>query len=663
MRKKIFTFLLALASSVGMSYADSGDVLSGAFTINSDGDQISFSKGNLQYTKSTGKWKIMDHQYDMVETSSQDVGTDYASQDVVSLFGWGTSGWDNTAADATSVHYQPYSTCNTNHSTTNNGYQYGPSMANVANGESWSKSSSYENYDWGVFNSSDLGAGWRTLTKEEWEYLFNTRTPENSVNGVSNARYTVATINTDGTHVNGIILFPDDANLTTVDGVIWSTINGSSDYETKCTSAGWTALQNVGCVFIPAAGYRDGTSVNEVGSEGYYWSSSAYYATSAYFLFFSSGSVSPQNRYNRCDGYSVRLVTTYVASAPANPSVGMKGSWDNWADQVNFTDNGDGTASATLDMSTMGEGYYTFKTVLDDTDWRGNGYTYKRSYTGAEGITENGGDMTFWMDAKGVYTFTWTYATNAINITFPALPTIQTKGSWDNWADELNFTDNGDGTASVTKNFATEGYFTFKINVGADDWRGNGELFKRDYTSAQWINDNGADMTLYIDEPGDYTFTWTYVENTLTITLPTATNKVVTTNADPVASTYYYSTFYHSTNKYALTNDGTEAFIANLSGDALVLTKIAEGTQVIPANTAVIFRKSGSADAVVLSPTEESAVSVNPENNVLRGVDVATNVTDIAGLNAGNCYVLSGGSYDETVTGVGFYRIYGSTLL
>ncbi len=144
---------------------------------------------------------------------------------------------------------------------------------------------------------------------------------------------------------------------------------------------------------------------------------------------------------------------------------------------------------------------------------------------------------------------------------------------------------------------------------------------------------------------------------------PTPTDEQVPTNADPENPSYHYSTFFHSTQNYKLSNDGTQAFIADLSNNELVLTEIAHGEQVIPANTAVILRKTGSADPVVLIPTEENGVSINPNDNSLEGVDAETTVTDIAGLTADNCYVLSGGSYDETVTGVGFYRIYGTTLL
>ena len=132
----------------------------------------------------------------------------------------------------------------------------------------------------------------------------------------------------------------------------------------------------------------------------------------------------------------------------------------------------------------------------------------------------------------------------------------------------------------------------------------------------------------------------------------------VATNVDPEnPGVYYYSTFYHSTQKYALTNDGTVAFVADLSGSDLVLTEIAEGTDVIPANTAVIFRKTGSDEPVALTPTDAEPVSVTA-NNDLEGVDAETAVTAIDGLTTANCYVLSG----TNEYGVGFYRINSDNL-
>ena len=137
---------------------------------------------------------------------------------------------------------------------------------------------------------------------------------------------------------------------------------------------------------------------------------------------------------------------------------------------------------------------------------------------------------------------------------------------------------------------------------------------------------------------------------------PASTDEQVPTNADPVNPSYHYSTFFHSTQNYKLTNDGTTAFIADLSGNDLILTEIAKGSQVIPANTAVILRKAGSAEPVALTPTAENGVSVNPEDNDLEGVDAITAVTSIDGLTRDNCYVLSGQQ------SVGFYLINSDNL-
>ena len=314
MRKtKLFSLVAAalLTATTAWAAVAVNGKLPNAFSVSAT-KVVYFSQGNLQYTKSTGKWKIMDHQYDMVETLSQNVGTDYADQDVVTLFGWGTSGWESDTRMADFPYY-----------TNNNGDDYGVLAPESSTETLTDATTNGEKGDWGVFNSGDLGAGWRTLTNAEWGYLFNTRTPGNSVNGDSNARYTEATINTDGTAVNGIILFPDDADMTSVSGVTWGSINSSSAWGTKCTSAGWTALETAGCVFLPAAGVRNGPfgeSVEGVGSFGFYWSSSASSAWYAYSLFFLSGYVDPQYDGNRCFGCSVRLVTE-TAPAPQEQEI------------------------------------------------------------------------------------------------------------------------------------------------------------------------------------------------------------------------------------------------------------------------------------------------------------------------------------------------------
>lgn len=62
-------------------------------------------------------------------------------------------------------------------------------------------------------------------------------------NGTSNARYTEATINTDATGINGMILFPDGVTIANGEATSWGNINSNSSWGTKCTSAQWTALE------------------------------------------------------------------------------------------------------------------------------------------------------------------------------------------------------------------------------------------------------------------------------------------------------------------------------------------------------------------------------------------------------------------------------------
>ena len=61
-------------------------------------------------------------------------------------------------------------------------------------------------------------------------------------------------------------------------------------------------------VFFPASGDYNGTSLSNRGTSGNYWSSSFYSATYAYYLYFNSSSVSPQNNFSRRLGLTVRPV-------------------------------------------------------------------------------------------------------------------------------------------------------------------------------------------------------------------------------------------------------------------------------------------------------------------------------------------------------------------
>ena len=83
----------------------------------------------------------------------------------------------------------------------------------------------------------------------------------------------------------------------------WTTLNGVKGYE--------VTGPNGNCIFLPAAGERLGTYLDNSGSDGYYWSNSLNEGGSdgAYGLFFNG---SYYDRYNfdfRCYGHSVRPVS------------------------------------------------------------------------------------------------------------------------------------------------------------------------------------------------------------------------------------------------------------------------------------------------------------------------------------------------------------------
>ncbi|MBQ4291607.1 MAG: Ig-like domain-containing protein [Muribaculaceae bacterium] len=69
-----------------------------------------------------------------------------------------------------------------------------------------------------------------------------------------------------------------------------------------------TSKYNNKTIFFPAAGYRDGTSLDDAGSGGFYWSRTGYDSTYAYRLFFKSVGVNYGYYAYEEEGLSVRAV-------------------------------------------------------------------------------------------------------------------------------------------------------------------------------------------------------------------------------------------------------------------------------------------------------------------------------------------------------------------
>ena len=311
-------------------------VLPGMFSVGTN-KAVHFSKGNLQYRASTNTWRFAANQWSFVGgdydydpyCGGDEGGEEWKSMMVypgnvytesgakcrnndpsstysgwIDLYGWGTSGNDHGA-----VCYQPWST-NANASQY---YAYGNSI--------WNLYDRTGQADWGSNAISNGGTNqWRTLTKEEWAYVFNTRT---TASGIRFAKAVVF-------GVKGVILLPDDWDSSYY--LLNNTNSGSASFSSnEITADQWNTLESHGAVFLPETGVRR-WMVHPCSGEGYlgfypegifYWSSSHKDSNNACHLSIKEAGVYPQDYSGRFNGMAVRLVKNdYSIEATANPPEG-----------------------------------------------------------------------------------------------------------------------------------------------------------------------------------------------------------------------------------------------------------------------------------------------------------------------------------------------------
>ena len=252
-------YCTAYTDSIVVTRAIPNAATESAFAI-SDNSYVCFSPGNLQYHIATGTWRFADYQYDYVAADITD--TTYTGW--IDLFGWGTGNNPTNVEDANSKFT-----------------------------------------DWGTNAiGTDVANTWRTLTIDEWLYLFQ------------HTRWTIAKVN--GTL--GFMLLPDffetpvglsvsilgDGNLTDA-----SKNYSESDYSTNIyNSDEFVSLESAGAIFLPAAGARYDRILSACGQKGIYWTATK--GTTKYVARYMSFTVTKAlvsvNGAGRKYGYSVRLV-------------------------------------------------------------------------------------------------------------------------------------------------------------------------------------------------------------------------------------------------------------------------------------------------------------------------------------------------------------------
>jgi hypothetical protein len=257
----------------------------GVFSV-SETKQVTFSPGNLQYTHSTNTWSFASTQWEVIGTDNVTGGSvssdptfgdnkeGTALADKVDLFGWSTSA-------------------------TNFG---------VSTSMDWENDYLGSFVDWGTNKiGNDAPNTWRTLNGIEWDYVVFNRPNASSLKGVAQVN-----------GVNGLILLPD--NWTCPAGVTFNSgfhsdfsVEAYGQYQTFSAEQ-WSKLESAGAVFLPASGYRSGSSgsVSEVQFSGGYWSASEDDDNYTHSFYFDSGAAYPGSSPRDDDSYyrdiSVRLV-------------------------------------------------------------------------------------------------------------------------------------------------------------------------------------------------------------------------------------------------------------------------------------------------------------------------------------------------------------------
>ena len=274
MKTKVSIILVCLIWMASSMYATEG-ALRGRFAISAT-DTVAFSRGNLQYQPSTSTWRFAENQWDFVGTANGRIRSyQYSTEGWVwtykgwlDLFGWGT-GNNPTASTSTNSNYGSFT-------------------------------------DWGknaISNGGNKANLWRTMTKDEWDYLFRGR--ENAASLYANG--TVS-------GVNGSIILPDNWVIPADLHFKPSNSTDSTAAPNNYTADEWMFMEMAGAVFLPITYERSMDWQSEYCTAVYqentarYWTSTPNGTNGAYYYIPLTPNVYQDNRYV---GKGVRLVQNH----------------------------------------------------------------------------------------------------------------------------------------------------------------------------------------------------------------------------------------------------------------------------------------------------------------------------------------------------------------
>ena len=277
MSKKRFLYAVAavllavcVAGCKGQDEPEAG--ANGKFSVSAS-QQVVFSKGNLQYQPSTRTWRFAENQWDIIGEDNRNISDTYTGW--IDLFGFGT-GDAPTKASQEPADYAVFT-------------------------------------DWGtnkISNGGNKANEWRTLSADEWEYLFHGRANAERLFGLGMVN-----------GVLGCVVLPDSWKLpaglvftpSTTKGLVWTdnhyeNPNSGNFYHNTYDLDQWQQMEKAGAVFLPSCGCRIGTVTKSTGNFGFYHSSTILYGTYTPSLYFCWIYTVPRNYYNTFNASGVRLV-------------------------------------------------------------------------------------------------------------------------------------------------------------------------------------------------------------------------------------------------------------------------------------------------------------------------------------------------------------------